>query len=76
MKHSIALSGSYSGGDIEKILKCLPKTGVMQMSLVGREITLQVRSGRLDEVKDSLKCSGMEEIRSHFIRFRQRRQQR
>jgi hypothetical protein len=62
MKHSIALSGSYSGGDIEKILKCLPKTGVMQMSLVGREITLQVRSGRLDEVKDSLKALGVNNI--------------
>ncbi|MFZ2455473.1 MAG: hypothetical protein WAX07_03250 [Candidatus Altiarchaeia archaeon] len=62
MKHSIALSGSYSGGDIEKILKCLPKTGVLQMSLVGREITLQVRSGRLDEVKDSLKTLGVNNI--------------
>jgi hypothetical protein len=62
MKHSIALSGSYSGGDIEKILKCLPKTGVMQMSLVGREITLQVRSGQLEEVKDSLKALGVNNI--------------
>ena len=62
MKHSIALSGSYSGGDIEKILKCLPKAGVLQMSLVGREITLQVRSGRLDEVKDSLKALGVNNI--------------
>ncbi len=62
MKHTIALSGSYSGGDIEKILKSLPKTGIIQMSLVGREITLQVRSGKLDEVKDSLKCLGVNNI--------------
>jgi hypothetical protein len=62
MKHTIALSGSYSGGDMEKILKCLPKTGVMQISLVGREITLQVRSGKLNEVKDSLKTLGVSNI--------------
>jgi hypothetical protein len=62
MKHSIALSGSYSGGNIEKILKSLPKTGVIQMSLVGREITLHVRSGRLDEVKESLKALDVNNI--------------
>lgn len=59
MKHTIALSGSYTGGDIEKILGGLPKKGVMQLSLVGREITLQVRSGSLHEVKESLKALGV-----------------
>jgi len=62
MKHTIALSGSYSGGDIEKVLKSLPKKGVMQMALVGREITLQVRSGSLGAVKESLKALGVSNI--------------
>jgi len=41
--HKIALGGSYTG-KTEKLFKSLAKHGVFQFSLVGREVTIQVKS--------------------------------
>lgn len=54
MKHIVALSGSYYGNDIENLFKNLSHSGILQMSLIGRELTLQMRSEDLDEIKRSL----------------------
>jgi len=62
MKHKVALSGSYSGGNTEKLLKELSRRGMLQLSLVGREITLQVRSDSLDDIKKSLNKLGIDNI--------------
>jgi len=62
MKHTVALCGSYGGGDVEKLLDFFSRTGIMQMSLVGREITLHVHSGNLDEIKNSLTRLGMSNL--------------
>ncbi|MBN2251744.1 MAG: hypothetical protein JW724_06700 [Candidatus Altiarchaeota archaeon] len=62
MKHSVALAGSYSGGDMGKLLKSLTGMGIMQMTLVGREITLHVQSGNLDETKKSLNKLGVSNL--------------
>ncbi len=59
MKHTVALCGSYNGGDIEKLFTSLSSKGITQMSLIGREITLQVCSENLSEIKNSLRSLGV-----------------
>ena len=44
MKYSVALSGSYHGKHVEDLFKDLPMEGILQMSLIGREITMHVRA--------------------------------
>ncbi len=62
MKHSVALSGSYQGKNMEDLFKKLSIDGILQMSLIGREITLQIRSGNLEEVKNYLGKLGISNI--------------
>lgn len=62
MRHTVALCGSYGGGNTERLFKSLSRNGILQMSLVGREITLQVRSENLDEIKNSLKKLGVSNL--------------
>lgn len=62
MKHTVALCGSYGGGDIEKLLKSFSHRGVTQASLIGREITLQLHSESLDEIKKSLSTIGVSNL--------------
>lgn len=62
MKHKIALSGSYAGGNTEKLFKGLSHDNILQLSLVGREITLQVRGENLDEVRKALQKHGIDNI--------------
>jgi len=57
--HKIALSGSYAGASMEKLLDSIPQHGILQLSLVGREITLQVKSEDLEDVKKSLSKLGV-----------------
>ncbi|MFH0859579.1 MAG: hypothetical protein V1921_00090 [Candidatus Altiarchaeota archaeon] len=59
--HKVALSGSYSG-NIEKLFKSLGHEGVLQFSLIGRDITLQVKSEKLDDIKKSLSRLGVDNI--------------
>lgn len=59
--HTIALSGSYHG-DLEKLTKNLPKSKILEMSLIGREFTLKLRSEDFDEVKKSLQKLGVVNI--------------
>ncbi len=62
MKYSVALSGSYNGRHIEDLFKDLPMEGILHMSLVGREITMQVKSEKLDAVKKRLSELGISNI--------------
>lgn len=62
MKHTVALCGSYGGGSIEKILQTFSSKGVTQASLVGREITLQIHSESLDDIKKSLSSMGVSNL--------------
>ena len=62
MKYSVALSGSYHGKNMEDLFKKLSMDGILQMSLIGREITLQVRSENLEEVKERLGRLGISNI--------------
>ncbi len=62
MKHMVALSGSYYGSDVENLFKNLSHNGILQMSLVGREITLQIRSENLDDIKRSLNKLGVSNV--------------
>lgn len=62
MKHKIALSGSYAGGNTEKLFKGLSQDEILQLSLVGREITLQVRSENLEEVRKALQKQGIDNL--------------
>ena len=62
MKYSVALSGSYHGRNMEDLFKKLSMDGILQMSLVGREITLQVRSENLEGVKEHLSRLGISNI--------------
>ncbi|MFH1788344.1 MAG: hypothetical protein ABH834_03075 [Candidatus Altiarchaeota archaeon] len=55
----IALTGSYAGSNTEKLLEDMPPHGILQLSLCGREITLNVKSEDLDEVKKSLRKIGV-----------------
>ncbi|MCX6695590.1 MAG: hypothetical protein NTU61_04780 [Candidatus Altiarchaeota archaeon] len=59
--HKIALGGSYSG-DADKLFKALTGHGILQFSLIGREITLQIKSETLDEVVKSLEKHGVENV--------------
>jgi hypothetical protein len=61
LKHIIALSGSYHG-DLEKLFRSLPESKILQLSLIGREVTLRVLSDDLDEVKKSLKKLGVSNL--------------
>jgi len=62
MKHKIALCCSYHGKNIESLFSNLSQRGILRMSLVGREITMQVRSENLEEVKKSLNKLGVSNI--------------
>ena len=62
MKHLIALSGSYVGGNTEKLFKGLSQDEILQFSLVGREITLQVRGENLEQVRSALEKHGIDNI--------------
>ena len=62
MKHTVALSGSYQGADTEKLFKSLPRDGILRMSLIGREITIQTHGDNLDEIKKSLGQLGVDNI--------------
>ncbi len=61
MKHIVAMSGSYNGNP-DALFKSLPDSGILQMSLIGREVTLHLRSENLDEVKNSLKKIGVNNL--------------
>lgn len=61
MGHTVALSGSYQG-NMEKLFKNLSDNRILQMSLIGREITLKIRSENLDEIKNSLHKLGVSNI--------------
>jgi len=61
MKHIVALSGSYNGNP-EMLFRSLPRDGILQMALIGREVTLQLRSENLDDVKDLLKKLGVSNL--------------
>ena len=58
--HKIALGGSFSGNP-DDLLKSLGH-GVLQFSLVGREITLQVKSESLEEIVKLLEKKGVDNI--------------
>ncbi len=62
MKHRIALGGSYAGGDIDDLFAGLKHSGVLQFSLVGREVSVQVNEEHLDDVKKTLKHLGVENL--------------
>ncbi|HEX55211.1 MAG: hypothetical protein DRO94_00715 [Candidatus Altiarchaeales archaeon] len=62
MKHTVALSCSYHGKNVENLFRNLPQRGILQIAFVGREITMQVRSENLDEIKSSLKRLGVSNI--------------
>jgi len=62
MKHKISLSGSYSGHNSDQLFRVLSKEGTLQFTLIGRELQLQVQSGNLDEIKESLKRVGVGNI--------------
>lgn len=59
--HKVALSGSYSG-NTEQLFNGLTHSDILQFSLVGREVTLQVKSENLDAVKKTLKRLGVDNI--------------
>jgi hypothetical protein len=59
--HKVALGGSYSGNTGE-LFRNLTHDGILQFSLVGREVTLQVKSDNLDAVVDSLKKLGVSNL--------------
>ena len=61
MKHIVAMSGSYNGNS-DTLFTSLPRSGILQMSLIGREVTLHLRSENLDEVKNSLKKLGVDNL--------------
>ena len=61
MKHIVAMSGSYNGNP-DALFKSLHTGGILQMSLIGREVTLQLRSENMDEVKDALKKIGVDNL--------------
>jgi hypothetical protein len=59
--HRVALGGSFSG-DTSELFNRLPQDDILQFSLIGREVTLQVKSERLDEVIKSLNRLGVDNI--------------
>ncbi|MBN2013792.1 MAG: hypothetical protein JW778_01295 [Candidatus Altiarchaeota archaeon] len=63
MKYSVALSGSYNGRSVEDLFNNLPMEGILHMSLIGREVALQVKSEKLDDVKRSLSKNGISNLK-------------
>jgi hypothetical protein len=59
--HKVALGGSYSG-DTGALFRNLTHDGVLQFSLVGREVTLQIQSENMDEVVKSLNKMGVQNL--------------
>jgi hypothetical protein len=59
--HKIALGGSYSGNSSE-LFKSLSSDDILQFSLVGREVTMQVKSEKLDDIMRTLKKLGVDNI--------------
>ncbi|MFH0862651.1 MAG: hypothetical protein V1875_06450 [Candidatus Altiarchaeota archaeon] len=59
--HKVALGGSFSGNTAD-LFKSLPQEDILQFSLVGREISLQVKSEKLDDVIKSLGKFGVSNI--------------
>jgi len=59
--HKVAIGGSYSG-DMEGLFKSLPHDGILQFSLVGREVTLQVHSENLESILKSLNNLGVNNL--------------
>jgi hypothetical protein len=59
--NKVALGGSYSG-DSGDLFRNLTDDGILQFSLVGREVTLQVKSENLDDVIKSLGKLGVNNI--------------
>jgi hypothetical protein len=62
MKYSVALSGSYHGRCVEDIFKEMHTEGILHMSLIGREITMQVKSEDLEKVKKNLAKMGVSNV--------------
>jgi len=59
--HMVALGGSFSGNTGE-LFKSLSPEDIMQFSLVGREVTLQVKSETLDEILKTLTRLGVHNV--------------
>lgn len=59
--HKVALGGSFSG-DADKLFKALHGHGILQLSLVGREVTLQIKSETLEDIVKALEKHGVENI--------------
>jgi len=59
--HKVALSGSFAG-NTERLLKSLKDEGILQFSLVGREISVQVDGESLDAITKRLKKLGVDNI--------------
>jgi len=59
--HKIALGGSFSG-DTTELFRGIPHDDVLQFCLVGREVTLQIKSEKLDSVVDKLKHLGVNNL--------------
>jgi hypothetical protein len=59
--HKVALGGSYSG-DSAALFRGLTDEGILQFSLVGREVTLQVMSENLEQVLKSLGGHGVQNV--------------
>lgn len=62
VKHRVALSGSYSGHNIENLFDKLSGKGILQFSLIGRELTLQVKSESLDDMRKNLGKLGVDNV--------------
>ena len=60
--HLVSLTGSYPTGNTEKLFKHLPHDGILQFSFIGREVTLNVKSEQLEDVKKALKKVGVENL--------------
>lgn len=59
--HKVALGGSYSG-NTGVLFKSLPREDILQFSLIGREVTLQVKSEKLEGIMKSLKKAGVHNL--------------
>jgi hypothetical protein len=59
--NKIALAGSFSG-DTGKLFRSLPLDDIFHLSLVGRELSLQVRGEKLEEVMKALRKLGVSNL--------------
>jgi hypothetical protein len=59
--HKVALGGSYSG-DSRELFKNVVNDGILQFSLVGREVTMQVQSDDLEDIIKTLKQNGVSNL--------------